>query len=47
MFPTLSVIIPTYNRAQFISETLNSIIAQTYINWECIIVDDTKTLKES
>ncbi|MCM2302637.1 MAG: glycosyltransferase [Flavobacteriaceae bacterium] len=40
MFPTLSVIIPTYNRAHFISETLNSIIAQTYLNWECIIVDD-------
>ena len=36
----ISVIIPTYNRAHLISETLNSILAQTYENWECIIVDD-------
>ena len=36
----ISIIIPTYNRAHIISETLNSIIAQTYKNWECIIVDD-------
>jgi len=36
----ISIIIPTYNRAHLISETLNSIIAQTYTNWECIIVDD-------
>jgi glycosyltransferase involved in cell wall biosynthesis len=36
----ISIIIPTYNRAHFIAETLDSIIAQTYTNWECIIVDD-------
>jgi glycosyltransferase involved in cell wall biosynthesis len=39
-FPLISIIIPTYNRANLIEETLNSIIAQTYKNWECIIVDD-------
>ncbi len=39
----ISIIIPTYNRAHLISETLDSIIAQTYINWECIIVDDGST----
>ncbi|MCL7764203.1 glycosyltransferase [Polaribacter sp. Z014] len=39
----ISIIIPTYNRAHIISETLNSIIAQTYRNWECIIVDDGST----
>ena len=38
--PLISIIIPTYNRAHLIRETLDSIIAQTYINWECIIVDD-------
>jgi glycosyltransferase involved in cell wall biosynthesis len=38
--PLVSIIIPTYNRAHFISETLDSIMAQTYSNWECIIVDD-------
>nr|WP_294925844.1 glycosyltransferase family 2 protein [uncultured Flavobacterium sp.] len=39
-FPLVSIIIPTYNRAYLISETLDSIISQTYKNWECIIVDD-------
>jgi glycosyltransferase involved in cell wall biosynthesis len=38
--PLISIIIPTYNRARLIGETFDSIIAQTYTNWECIIVDD-------
>ena len=38
--PLVSIIIPTYNRAHLIGETLDSILAQTYQNWECIIVDD-------
>lgn len=38
--PLVSIIIPTYNRAHLIGETLDSILAQTYENWECIIVDD-------
>lgn len=36
----VSIIIPSFNRATLIGETLDSIIAQTYPNWECIIVDD-------
>lgn len=40
MLPVVSIIIPTYNRAHLIVETLDSIISQTYKNWECIIVDD-------
>jgi glycosyltransferase involved in cell wall biosynthesis len=43
MNPLISIIIPTYNRADLISETLDSILAQTYQNWECIIVDDGST----
>lgn len=43
MKPLVSIIIPTYNRANLICETINSIIAQTYFNWECIIVDDGST----
>lgn len=39
----VSIIIPTYNRSYIIGETLDSIIAQTYTNWECIIVDDGST----
>ncbi len=36
----VSIIIPTYNRAHLLNETLDSIIKQTYKNWECIVVDD-------
>lgn len=36
----VSIIIPVYNRANLISETLHSIQKQTYTYWECIIIDD-------
>jgi len=39
----VSIIIPTFNRAHLIGETLDSIIKQSYQNWECIIVDDGST----
>lgn len=39
----VSIIIPTYNRADLIGETLDSIINQTYTNWECLVVDDGST----
>ena len=38
--PLVSIIIPTYNRAHLICETLDSVLAQTYQNWECLVVDD-------
>ena len=36
----VSIIIPSFNRADLIADTLDSILAQTYTNWECIVVDD-------
>lgn len=36
----VSIIIPVYNREAIVVETLVSIQNQTYLNWECIIVDD-------
>ncbi len=39
----VSVIMPTYNCGKFITETLDSIRAQTYDNWEVVIVDDCST----
>ncbi|MBC5841440.1 glycosyltransferase family 2 protein [Flavobacterium sp. F-380] len=41
--PLVSVIIPVYNCEDFISETLDSIINQTYDNWECVLIDDEST----
>ena len=35
-----SIIIPSYNRASFIKETIDSILNQTFQEWECIVVDD-------
>lgn len=38
--PLISIIIPTYNRAELLKETLDSVISQTYKNWECLLIDD-------
>jgi glycosyltransferase involved in cell wall biosynthesis len=38
--PLISIIIPVLNREDIISETLDSVLAQSYENWECITVDD-------
>lgn len=40
MNPKVSIIMATYNRAHFIVETLLSVQNQTFLNWECLIIDD-------
>lgn len=43
MNDSVSIIMPSYNTGRFIKETVESVIAQTYSNWELIIVDDCST----
>lgn len=38
--PNISIIMPTYNRAAFIGESIESVRQQTYTDWELIVVDD-------
>tara|TARA_R110002049_G_scaffold51245_2_gene145051 strand:- start:748 stop:1533 length:786 start_codon:yes stop_codon:yes gene_type:complete len=38
--PQVSIITPMYNSEAFISETINSVINQTYKNWELFLIDD-------
>jgi glycosyltransferase involved in cell wall biosynthesis len=41
--PIISIIIPVFNRADLLPMTIGSIQAQTYANWECILIDDHST----
>ena len=39
----ISIIIPLFNQENFLNETLESVLSQTYSNWECLIIDDGST----
>ena len=41
--PHFSIVIPAYNRAHFLGECLDSVLAQTFADWECLVVDDGST----
>lgn len=41
--PLVTVVIPLYNTEQYIAETIESVVSQTYKNWEMLIVDDCST----
>jgi glycosyltransferase involved in cell wall biosynthesis len=40
---SVSIIIPTKNRCELLRETLASVVAQTYSEWEAIVIDDGST----
>lgn len=39
----VTIIVPCYNQAQYLDEALQSVLDQTYVNWECLIVNDGST----
>ena len=43
----VSIIMPVYNAERFIDEAIDSVISQTYFDWELLIVDDCSTDKSS
>ena len=43
MEPLVSVVMPAYNGEKYISESIESILNQTYHNFELIIIDDKST----
>ena len=38
--PQISIIVPVYNVEKYLRQCLDSITAQTFTDWECILVDD-------
>lgn len=43
MNPNVSIVLPTYNRAHILSKAIDSVLSQTYANFELIVTDDCST----
>jgi glycosyltransferase involved in cell wall biosynthesis len=41
--PLVSVVVPCFNQGVYLEEAINSVLIQTYTNWECVIVNDGST----
>jgi glycosyltransferase involved in cell wall biosynthesis len=41
--PAISIVIPAYNHARFLEDTLRSVQEQSFRDWECVVVDDGST----
>jgi glycosyltransferase involved in cell wall biosynthesis len=41
--PVVSIVVPTCNRAKLLQKTINSVLTQTYKEWELIVIDDIST----
>lgn len=46
-YPKISIIVPVYNSGQYIHECIDSVINQTFTDWELILVNDGSTDKSA
>ena len=41
--PKVSIVIPLFNKEKYILVALNSVLKQSFQNWECLVIDDGST----